>query len=38
MLTSYALQQRDGSWGTETTGESLYKGWLVSAPVRLTIS
>lgn len=38
MLTSYALQQRDGSWGAETTGGSLYKGWLVSAPVRLTIS
>lgn len=38
MITRYALQQVDGSWGAETAGGSLYKGWLVSAPVRLTIT
>ncbi|MFE6234387.1 hypothetical protein [Cellulosimicrobium sp. NPDC057862] len=38
MITSYALQQRDGSWGAENAGGDLYKGWLVSDPVRLTIT
>lgn len=38
IVTSYALQQLDGSWGAETTDGSPHKGWLVSAPVRLTIS
>ncbi|QJW37816.1 hypothetical protein [Cellulosimicrobium protaetiae] len=38
MITSYDLQQPDGSWGATTTGGDLYKGWLVSDPVLLTVS
>jgi hypothetical protein len=41
MLAAYSLQQQDGSWGAENVtpdGANVYSGWLVSAPVALTIS
>ena len=41
LLASYSLQQQDGSWGAENVtpgGGGVYSGWLVSAPVALTIT
>lgn len=39
MINSYALQQTDGTWGRtqQATGEHLFKGTLVSAPVTFTV-